>query len=121
MKEGEDASKMIQEALDLIGKRQPLHGSMVKHHEHANGSIEHHHNPTPSDASEPIANNDISQDGSEKNEAQMPSELITSCVATWLMIQVIRKLLGKIAYPTRSSGSLYESIILSLDLCLVLN
>lgn len=91
MKEGEDASKMIQEALDLIGKHQPLHRStMFKHHEHANGRTEHHHNPSPSDASEPMANNDsISQDGSEKNEAQMPSELITSCVATWLMIQVI--------------------------------
>ncbi|KAJ4873845.1 Protein ALWAYS EARLY 2 [Raphanus sativus] len=48
-----------------------------------------HQNPSPSDASKPKANNDfISQDGSEKNEAQMPSELITSCVASWFMIQV---------------------------------
>lgn len=102
MKEGEDVNKMIQEALDLIGKHQPLRGFRVKHHEYVNGSIEHHHNPSPSDAPEPMANNDFnSQDGSEKNEAQMPSELITSCVATWLMIQVIRKLLRRIAYPTR--------------------
>ena len=101
MKEGEDVNTMIQEALELVGKNQLLRSSMVKHHEHVNGSIEHHHNPSPSNASEPVANNDLnSQDGSEKNEAQMPSELITSCVATWLMIQVIRKLLRRIAYPT---------------------
>ena len=93
MKEGEDAIKMIQEALDMVGKHQPLRSSVVKHEEHANGGVEHHQNPSlSSDASKPMANNDfISQDGSsEKNEVQMPAELITSCVASWLMIQVIR-------------------------------
>ena len=104
MKEGEDAIKMIQEALDMVGKHQPLRSSVVKHEEHANGGIDHQQkllNPSPSDASKPMANNDfISQDGSsEKNEVQMPAELITSCVASWLMIQVIRNLLGWICIP----------------------
>ena len=101
MKEGEDAIKMIQEALDMVGKHQPLRSSVVKHEEHANGGVGHHQNPSPSsDASKPVANNDfISQDGSEKNEAQMPSELVTSCVASWLMIQVIRNFLGWICIP----------------------
>ena len=107
MKEGEDAIKMIQEALDMIGKHQPLRSSIVvKQEEHASGSIEHHHhNPSPSDASKPMANNDsISQNGSEKKEAQMPSELITSCVATWIMIQVMEKLLGSITHPKTESN-----------------
>lgn len=106
MKEGEDAIKMIQEALDMVGKHQPLRSSVVKHEEHANGGVEHHQNPSlSSDASKPMANNDsISQNGSEKKEAQMPSELITSCVATWIMIQVMEKLLGSITHPKTESN-----------------
>uniref|UniRef100_A0A1J3IUE4 Protein ALWAYS EARLY 2 n=1 Tax=Noccaea caerulescens TaxID=107243 RepID=A0A1J3IUE4_NOCCA len=113
VKEGEDASKMIQEALDLIGKHQPLHrSSMFKHHEQANGRTEHHHNPSPSDASEPMANNDfISQDGPEKNEAQMPSELITSCVATWLMIQMCTER----QYPPADVAQLIDTAVTSLQ------
>ncbi|XP_024015141.1 protein ALWAYS EARLY 2 isoform X2 [Eutrema salsugineum] len=112
VKEGEDVSKMIQEALDLIGKHQPLHGSRIKHREHANGSIDHHHNSTPSDASKPMANSDfISQDGSEKNEAQMPSELITSCVATWLMIQMCTER----QYPPADVAQLIDAAVTSLQ------
>ncbi|CAH2055030.1 unnamed protein product [Thlaspi arvense] len=112
VKEGEDASKMIQEALDLIVKHQPSHGSMIKHHEHANGSIDHHHNPSPSDAANPTANNDfISQDGSEKNEPQMPSELITSCVATWLMIQMCTER----QYPPADVAQLIDAAVTSLQ------
>ncbi|KAJ4905949.1 Protein ALWAYS EARLY 2 [Raphanus sativus] len=68
VKEGEDAIKMIQEALDMVGKHQPLPSSVViKHEYHTNGGTEHQQNPSPSDASKPKANNNfISQDGSEK-------------------------------------------------------
>ncbi|KAL1211716.1 Protein ALWAYS EARLY 2 [Cardamine amara subsp. amara] len=112
VKEGENAIKMIQEALDLIGKHQPLRSSVVKHREHVNGSIEHHHNPSPSDASEPMASNDfISQEGSEKNEAQMPSELITSCVATWLMIQMCTER----QYPPADVAQLIDAAFTSLQ------
>ncbi|KAL0719797.1 hypothetical protein Bca4012_069121 [Brassica carinata] len=111
VKEGEDAIRMIQEALDMIGKPQPLRSSIVvKQEEHANGSIEHHHNPSPSDASKPMmANNDlISQDGSE---AQMPSELITSCVATWIMIQMCTER----QYPPADVAQLIDTAVTSLQ------
>ncbi|KAL0719912.1 hypothetical protein Bca4012_069236 [Brassica carinata] len=111
VKEGEDAIKMIQEALDMIGKPQLLRSSIVvKQEEHANGSIDHHHNPSPSDASKPMmANNDlISQDGSE---AQMPSELITSCVATWIMIQMCTER----QYPPADVAQLIDTAVTSLQ------
>ncbi|AEE74229.1 ALWAYS EARLY 2 [Arabidopsis thaliana] len=111
VKEGEDVNTMIQEALELVGKNQLLRSSMVKHHEHVNGSIEHHHNPSPSNGSEPVANNDLnSQDGSEKN-AQMPSELITSCVATWLMIQMCTER----QYPPADVAQLIDAAVTSLQ------
>ncbi|XP_033146534.1 protein ALWAYS EARLY 2 isoform X2 [Brassica rapa] len=114
VKEGEDAIKMIQEALDMIGKHQPLRSSIVvKQEENASGSIEHHHhNPSPSDASKPMANNDsISQNGSEKKEAQMPSELITSCVATWIMIQMCTER----QYPPADVAQLMDTAVTSLQ------
>ncbi|KAF8107641.1 hypothetical protein N665_0118s0013 [Sinapis alba] len=113
VKEGEDAIKMIQEALDMVGKHQPLRSSMVKHEEdHANGGIEHHQNPSPSDAAKLMANNDfISQDRSEKNEAQMPAELITSCVASWLMIQMCTER----QYPPADVAQLIDTAVTSLQ------
>ncbi|CAN6922239.1 unnamed protein product [Brassica oleracea] len=115
VKEGEDGIKLIQEALDMIGRYQPLRSSIVKQEEeHANGSIEHHHhNPSPSDASKPMANNDfIAQDGlAEKNEAQMPSELITSCVATWIMIQMCTER----QYPPADVAQLMDTAVTSLQ------
>ncbi|XP_023642732.1 protein ALWAYS EARLY 2 isoform X2 [Capsella rubella] len=103
VKEGEDANKMIQEALDLIGKHQPLRGFRFKHHEHVNGNIEHHQNPSPSDTSETMANNDFnSQDG---------SDLITSCVATWLMIQMCTER----QYPPADVAQLIDAAITSLQ------
>ncbi|CAF2103067.1 unnamed protein product [Brassica napus] len=114
VKEGEDAIKMIQEALDMVGKHQPLRSSVVKHEEHANGGVEHHQNPSlSSDASKPMANNDfISQDGSsEKNEVQMPAELITSCVASWLMIQMCTER----QYPPAEVAQLIDTAVTSLQ------
>ncbi|CAN6926808.1 unnamed protein product [Brassica oleracea] len=115
VKEGEDGIKLIQEALDMIGRYQPLRSSIVKQEEeHANGSIEHHHhNPSPSDAPKRMANNDfISQDGlAEKNEARMPSELITSCVATWIMIQMCTER----QYPPADVAQLIDTAVTSLQ------
>ncbi|KAG2273065.1 hypothetical protein Bca52824_067620 [Brassica carinata] len=112
VKEGEDAIKMIQEALDMVGKYQPLRSSMVKLEEHANGGIEHHQNPSPSTASKPMPNNDfISHDGSEKNEAQMPAEIITSCVASWLMIQMCTER----QYPPSDVAQLIDTAVTSLQ------
>ncbi|XP_019100091.1 PREDICTED: protein ALWAYS EARLY 2 isoform X2 [Camelina sativa] len=110
-KEGEDVKKMIQEALDLIDKHQTLRGFKFKHNEHVNGSIDpnQNHNPSPSDASDP--NDFNSQDGSEKNEAQIPSELITSCVATWLMIQMCTER----QYPPADVAKLIDAAFTSLQ------
>lgn len=79
MKEGEDTRDKVQQALSSFGN-QPLD----KHQGHTNGSLDHH----PSNKAETMTNSFISQDGSGKTETPMPSELITSCVATCLMIQV---------------------------------
>ncbi|CAH8392398.1 unnamed protein product [Eruca vesicaria subsp. sativa] len=112
VKEGEDAIKMIQEALDMVGRHQPLRSSMVKHEEHANGGIEHQQNTSPSDASKTMATNGfISQDGSEKNEAQMSAELITSCVASWLMIQMCTER----QYPPADVAQLIDTAVTSLQ------
>ncbi|XP_019058704.1 PREDICTED: protein ALWAYS EARLY 2-like [Tarenaya hassleriana] len=110
--EGEDKGKKIQEAIDSMGKHQPLPGSMVpgvKHQEHANGSLDHL-SQSPSETSPPLVNGSISQNGSEKNEDQMPSELISSCVATWLMIQTCTER----QYPPADVAQLIDTAVTSL-------
>ncbi|KAL0658541.1 hypothetical protein Bca4012_079126 [Brassica carinata] len=87
-KDDEDAGKMLQQALDSIGEHhQPLDNSIVsrmKHQDQANGSWDHHQSRSPSNTGEAMTEGLM---GSGKNETQMASELISSCVATWLMIQ----------------------------------
>lgn len=92
VKEGEDAFMKIGEALDHIDKRQLTFDPrvpVIRSPEKVNGS---HHNQFVSGTSDPLLNSYAPgpklQDGSDKHEAQIPSELITSCVATLLMIQV---------------------------------
>ncbi|CAN8260365.1 unnamed protein product [Cochlearia groenlandica] len=94
-KEGEDVNKLIQEALDLIGKHQPLRGSVFKQREHANN---------PDSSSEPMS-------GSEENKTQMPLEMITSCVATWLMIQMCTER----QYPPADVAQLIDTAFTSLQ------
>ncbi|KAH9755099.1 protein ALWAYS EARLY 2 [Citrus sinensis] len=93
VKEGEDAYTKIGEALDHIDKRQLTSDprvSVIRSPEQVNGSLGHH-NHFVSGTCDPQPTNNASgtklQDVSDKNEAQIPSELITSCVATLLMIQ----------------------------------
>lgn len=81
MKEGEDAFSRIGVALDSLGWQKPTPDSgSTRQHQLTNTSSE----PLLiGGASVPVFHHD-----SDASEAQIPSELITSCVATWLMIQV---------------------------------
>lgn len=94
MKEGEDAFVRIGAALDSMDKRQSASESrvqVIRSPEQVNGGLRHH-NQLISTTSEPQGNSNVSalrsHHDSEKIEAAIPSELISSCVATLLMIQV---------------------------------
>lgn len=94
MKEGEDAFVKIGEALDSIDRRQLASESKaqeIRSLEHVNGILSHH-NQLISSTLEPQVNNNASgpksHNNTDKIEAAIPSELIKSCVATLLMIQV---------------------------------
>lgn len=78
-KEGEDAYIRIGEALDRLDKRHLISdsGVQIRSPEQVNGTLSHHNQFVTSTAE--LYN---------KNETQIPSELITSCVATMFMIQV---------------------------------
>ncbi|XP_010455109.1 PREDICTED: protein ALWAYS EARLY 1-like [Camelina sativa] len=106
----EESGNMVQQALSSIGKHQPLDNSIVssgiKHQQHTNGSLDHH----PSNTAEPI-NGLASEDGSGKNKTQIPSELITSCVATWLMIQMCTEK----HYPPADVAQLMETAVTGLQ------
>uniref|UniRef100_M4D0F2 DIRP domain-containing protein n=2 Tax=Brassica campestris TaxID=3711 RepID=M4D0F2_BRACM len=108
-----DAGKMVIQALDSIGEHhQPLDNSIVsrmKHQDQANGSLDHHHqNRSPSNTGEAMNEGLM---GSGKNETQMDSELISSCVATWLMIQ---KCTEK-QYPPGDVAQVMETAVSSLQ------
>lgn len=81
---------MVQQALASMGEyHQPLDNSVVssmKHQDQANGSLDHHQSRPPLNTGERVTEEGLM--GSGKNETQMASELISSCVSTWLMIQV---------------------------------
>lgn len=93
-KEGEDAFMKIGQALDSIDYQQLASNSrlsVVRSHEQGNSTTGHNNESIhcasealPSDASCAKLPND-----SDKVDAEIPSELITSCVATLIMIQVI--------------------------------
>lgn len=93
-KEGEDAYVKIREALDSMDNKSMAPESRVstnKPQEQVNGNLGHR-NQLISSTSEPAITGDSSTSNlrvdSDKNEAQVPSDIITSCVATLLMIQV---------------------------------
>ncbi|KAM7473930.1 hypothetical protein LguiB_021173 [Lonicera macranthoides] len=82
VKEGEDAFLRIGVALDSLGRQKPTPDS---------GSTRQHQLTSTSPKLSLIggASVPIFHHNSDSSEAQIPSELITSCVATWLMIQVV--------------------------------
>ncbi|XP_031260660.1 protein ALWAYS EARLY 2 isoform X2 [Pistacia vera] len=119
IKEGEDAYIRIGEALDHIDKRQFISDSrvpVIRSPEQVNGSLSHH-NQFVSGAAEPLLTSYASgpkfQDGSNKNETQIPSELITSCVATMLMIQTCTER----QYPPAYVAQIIDSAVSSLHPC----
>ncbi|VYS68097.1 unnamed protein product [Arabidopsis thaliana] len=109
-KNNEDSENMVHQALSSIGEHQPLDNSIVpgiKHQEYTNGSLDHH----PLNTAEPMSNGFISQEGSGKNKTPMPSELITSCVASWLMMQMI----SKKQYPPADVAQLMDTVVNDLQ------
>lgn len=94
-KEDEDAFTRIGQTLDSIDYQQSTSNSrlpVIRPQEQANGSF-YHHNQSTCIASEPLLNDASGPkllNDSNKLYPEIPSELITSCVATLFMIQVIQ-------------------------------
>lgn len=88
--EGEDAFERIGEALDASDKRKLMQNSGLA----VNGDIvEHKLSFTPETWQKGYASPAKLHNDSEKIEEEIPSELITSCVATLLMVQVRREII----------------------------
>ncbi|CAH2044535.1 unnamed protein product [Thlaspi arvense] len=87
---------------DSIGEHQPLDNSITT----TNGSLDHHHQS--STTAELMTQGLI---GSRKNETQMASELISSCVSTWLMIQMCTEK----QYPPADVAQVMETAVNSLQ------
>ncbi|XP_044482758.1 protein ALWAYS EARLY 2 isoform X2 [Mangifera indica] len=103
-KEGEDAYIRIGEALDRLDKRHLISdsGVQIRSPEQVNGTLSHHNQFVTSTA-----------ELSNKNETQIPSELITSCVATMFMIQTCTER----QYPPADVAQIIESAVSSLHPC----
>uniref|UniRef100_A0A5B6ZU57 SANT domain-containing protein n=1 Tax=Davidia involucrata TaxID=16924 RepID=A0A5B6ZU57_DAVIN len=118
MKEGEDAFMRIGEALDSLNKRKfsPDFGaSVMRSIEQVNGVAYQHQlssftlEPPPiGHVSGPMLHNN-----SDRIEAQIPSELITSCVATLLMVQMCTER----QYPPADVAQILDSAVTSLHPC----
>ncbi|KAK0600784.1 hypothetical protein LWI29_018371 [Acer saccharum] len=89
IKEGEDAVNGIRQTLEYTDDRQMTSDSRVP------------------------AIRSPEQDGTDKNEAQIPSELITSCVSTMLMIQTCTER----QYPPSDVAQIIDSAVSSLHPC----
>ncbi|KAJ7973358.1 Protein ALWAYS EARLY 3 [Quillaja saponaria] len=118
-KEGEDAFMRIGQVLDSIDNQQVASNSrlhVIRSQEQVNGSFAHQNQPI-SCASEPLLSSDVSGvklcNVSVKNDIQMPSDLITSCVATMLMIQTCTKR----QYPPADVAKILDSAVTSLHPC----
>ncbi|XP_057962765.1 protein ALWAYS EARLY 2-like isoform X2 [Malania oleifera] len=116
IKEGEDAFARIGEALNSLSKRQITSDSgvsVVRSPDPVNGSLPHH-NQSTSCASESLPTSHVSglqlDNNTDKNEVQVPSELITSCVATLLMIQTCTER----QYPPADVAQILDSAVSSL-------
>ncbi|KAA8545133.1 hypothetical protein F0562_019978 [Nyssa sinensis] len=118
-KEGEDAFVRIGEALDSLNKRKfssNSGSSVMRSPEQVNGVVAYQHHLSPSmvellqtgHVSGPNLHND-----SERTEAEIPSELITSCVATLLMVQTCTER----QYPPADVAQIMDSAVTSLHPC----
>ncbi|KAK8712216.1 hypothetical protein V6N13_147462 [Hibiscus sabdariffa] len=114
-KDGEDAFMRVGEALNSVDKKQftsDINMPIIKLPEHnqVNGSISITSKPMPSAS---WALNPGLHIASDKNEEQVPSELITSCVATLLMIQRCTER----QFPPADVAQIIDSAITSLHPC----
>ncbi|KAK8494698.1 hypothetical protein V6N12_074515 [Hibiscus sabdariffa] len=115
MKEGEDAFMRIGEALNSVDKKQftsDISMPIIKspQQNQVDGSV--------SITSKPMSTADWAPNpglhvASDKNEEQVPSELITSCVATLLMIQRCTER----QFPPAEVAQIIDSAITSLHPC----
>ncbi|XP_015570600.1 protein ALWAYS EARLY 2 isoform X2 [Ricinus communis] len=119
VKEGEDAFVKIEEALDSIDKRQVGSESklqVIRSSEQGNSILLHNNQLISSTSELQVITNACapkSHDNSEKTEAVIPSELITSCVAALLMIQTCTER----QYPPADVAQLIDSAVTSLHPC----
>lgn len=116
-KEGEDAFVRIGQALDSFDNQQLTSDSrvpVIRRQQQDTGSLGNH-SQMSFYTSEPLVTSDASVkrlcNDSDEIEAQIPSELITSCVAALLMIQVIWRLYFNLMY---SRGEFSSSLPLNL-------
>ncbi|KAK7277936.1 hypothetical protein RJT34_22956 [Clitoria ternatea] len=116
-KEGEDAFMRIGQALDSINHQQLASKSrlpVIRSQEQVNGSFYHQNHstyvsePLLNDASGPKLHND-----SDKVDTAIPSELITSCVATLIMIQTCTER----QYPPADMAQILDTAVTSLRPC----
>ncbi|KAK9016556.1 hypothetical protein V6N11_079051 [Hibiscus sabdariffa] len=115
MKEGEDAFMRIGEALNSVDKKQftsDISMPIIKSPEQnqVNGSVSITSKPMPAADWAPNPGLHVASD---KNEEQVPSELITSCVATLLMIQRCTER----QFPPAEVAQIIDSAITSLHPC----
>lgn len=115
VKEGEDSLQIVRKALDSVDK-QPLTSVIrvpaVKSLEQVNG-IQHKQNQLTNNTSDlPLAcaSDHKLQNPSDTTEARLPSELIKSCVATYLMIQSCTER----QYPPTDVAQIIHSAVTSL-------
>ncbi|XP_018843585.1 protein ALWAYS EARLY 2-like isoform X2 [Juglans regia] len=118
-KEEEDAFVRIGQALDSIDNQQLTSNSrvpVIRCQQQDNGSLGNH-SQMAFYTSEPLVTSDASVKrlGNDSNEieAQIPSELITSCVAALLMIQTCTER----QYPPADVAQILDSALTSLHPC----
>ncbi|KAJ6762737.1 PROTEIN ALWAYS EARLY 1-RELATED [Salix purpurea] len=118
MKEGEDTFVRIGEALDSMDRRHSGSESrvrMIRAPDGANGGLRLQNQLIPS-TSEPQVNSNASRpqsSDSDKTATAIPSELISSCVATLLMIQTC----SERQYPPSDVAQIIDSAVTSLQPC----
>lgn len=120
MKEGEDAFMKIGEALDSIERKQftsDIRMPVIKSPpEQENGTVDYHNHvvsSTPKPTPAGLAPNPKLEEAFDKNEEQVPSELIMSCVATLLMIQSCTER----QFPPADVAQIIDSAVTSLHPC----
>ncbi|KAK7284354.1 hypothetical protein RJT34_19099 [Clitoria ternatea] len=112
IKEGEDAFTKIGQVLDCVNYQQ-LPSSVIRSQEQVNRNFEFHN---PSISSEPLLNDASSKklhNDANEVDIQIPSNLITSCVATLIMIQTCSE--GQ--YPPADVIQTLDSAVTSLHPC----